>query len=98
MLILNNKILVSFVNEKSSDCVNVEVLIAEINYVELIFDNLFEYDECTLRSHPRFNSHAAGGKLAIIDNENILLTIGDFLNYGKLKMMILFLERLYKLI
>ena len=83
LLILNNKILVSFVNEKSSDCVNVEVLIAEINYVELIFDNLFEYDECTLRSHPRFNSHAAGGKLAIIDNENILLTIGDFLNYGK---------------
>lgn len=83
LLIQNNKILVSFVNEKSAECVNVEVLIAEINYVELIFNYLFEYDECTLRSHPRFNSHAAGGKLAILDNENILLTIGDFLNYGK---------------
>lgn len=83
LLIYDNKILVSFVNEKSTDCVNVEVLIAEINYKELIFEKLFEYDECTSRNHPRFNSHAAGGKLAAIDNENILLTIGDFLNYGK---------------
>lgn len=83
LLIHDNKILVSFVNEKSIDCVNVEVLIAEINYKELIFEKLFEYDECTSRNHPRFNSHAAGGKLALIDNENILLTIGDFLNYGK---------------
>ena len=83
LLIHDNKILVSFVNEKSIDCVNVEVLIAEINYKELIFEKHFEYDECTSRNHPRFNSHAAGGKLALIDNENILLTIGDFLNYGK---------------
>ena len=83
LLIHDNKILVSFVNEKSTDCVNVEVLITEINYEKLIFEKLFEYYECTSRNHPRFNSHAAGGKLAILDNENILLTIGDFLNYGK---------------
>ncbi len=79
LLIVNDKIYVSFVNEKSEDCVNVEILSADFNYEYIDFDYFFSNDECVMRTdYPLFNAMVAGGKLVNSDNSHILLSTGDF--------------------
>ena len=46
---MKNEIFVSYVEEASSDCTNVQILKAELNLETLYFEKFFEYDECAQR-------------------------------------------------
>ena len=84
LLIVNDKIYVSFVNEKSKDCVNVEILSADFNYEYINFDYFFSNDECVMRTdYPLYNGMVAGGKLVNFNNNEILMSTGDFRNWEK---------------
>lgn len=84
VIIINDKIYVSFVNEKSKDCVNVEILSAEFNYQYLDFDYFFTNDDCVMRTDfPYYNGMVAGGKLVNYENTHIYLSTGDFRDWTK---------------
>jgi len=84
ILIVNDKLYVSFVNEKFEDCVNVEVLVADLNFSFLDFDYFFTDSECVMRTdYPLFNAMVAGGKMININNQEIFLATGDFRNWEK---------------
>jgi len=84
VIIINDKIYVSFVNEKSKDCVNVEIISAEFNYQYLDFDYFFSNNDCVMRTDfPYFNAMVAGGKLVNYENTHIYLSTGDFRDWTK---------------
>tara|TARA_B110000444_G_scaffold261261_1_gene312192 strand:+ start:1724 stop:3496 length:1773 start_codon:yes stop_codon:yes gene_type:complete len=84
LLIVNDQIFVSFVNEKYEDCVNIEILSADFNYNFLKFKYFFTSDECVMRTdYPLYNPMVAGGKLLNINNKNIYFATGDFRNWEK---------------
>ena len=84
VIIVNDRIYVSFVNEKSENCVNVEILSGEFNYEYINFEYFFTNEDCVMRTdYPLYNGMVAGGKLENLDNKNILLSTGDFRNWEK---------------
>ena len=82
LLVYENNIYASFINEKTPSCYNIEVLRGKLSLNYISFTYFFQYDECVETSIPRFNSHASGGKLVANENK-IILTTGDFLDYRK---------------
>lgn len=84
IVIINDKIYISFVNEKTKDCVNVEIISADFNYQYLEFDYFFSNDDCVMRTDfPYYNAMVAGGKMVNYDNTHIYLSTGDFRNWTK---------------
>ena len=84
LLIVNDKVYVSFVNQKSENCVNVEILFADLNYKYLNFDYFFTNNECVMRTdYPLYNAMVAGGKLLNMNNESVFFATGDFRNWEK---------------
>lgn len=83
-LIVDDKLYISFVNEKSKDCVNVEVLVSDLKLSYLDFDYFFTDSECVMRTdYPLFNAMVAGGKMINYNNQEIFLATGDFRNWEK---------------
>lgn len=84
LLIVNEKIFISLVEEPETNCANVEVFIADMNLEFLNFERLFSPKECIPRnSSIGYVPFGAGGKMSYYKNNEIFLTIGDFLNYEK---------------
>ncbi len=84
LLIVNDKIFISLVEEPQNNCANVEVFIADMNLEFLNFERLFSPKECIPRnSSVGYVPFGAGGKMSYYKNNEIFLTIGDFLNYEK---------------
>ncbi len=83
LLIHDNEIYVSYVEEVSNDCVNIAILRSPLNFEELEFETFYQIDECVIRSVSPFNAHQSGGKLAVFSKNEILLTTGDFRAYDK---------------
>ena len=83
VLIFNDEIYISYIEEVSNDCVNNAIIKAPFNFDYLEFEFLFKHDECVLRSVSPFNAHQSGGKLIVFSDEDILLTTGDFRAYNK---------------
>jgi len=84
LLIVNDKIFISLIEEPENNCANVEVFIADMNLEFLNFERLFSPKECFQRnSSVGYVPFGAGGKMSYYKNNEIFLTIGDFLNYEK---------------
>ena len=90
LMIVDNYIYLSYVNEPSDNCINTEILVAEINLEYLNFETFFEDSECVIRSpederkEKPFNAHLAGGKMLYIPEKNsVLLSRGGFRNYER---------------
>ena len=75
LLVVNNKIIISYVKDIKEKCYNIELSIADLNYEYLKFSKLFGFEECS-EKNPDI-SHS-GGRIIKMDNENILFSIGDF--------------------
>ena len=90
LMIIDNNIYLSYVNEPSNNCINTEILVAEINFEYLDFEPFFEDSECVIRTpkgetkEKPFNAHLAGGKMLYIPEKNsVLLSRGGFRNYER---------------
>ena len=70
LLVYENNIYASFINEKTPSCYNIEVLRGKLSLNYISFTYFFQFDECVETSIPRFNSHASGGKLVANENKN----------------------------
>ena len=87
LLIHNDKMYISFVNEIQEDCINIEILVGDVdinNLAEIEFSYFFKNSECILRTEfPLFNAHVSGGKLISLSNNQIGLSTGDFRRWEK---------------
>ena len=87
LLIHNEKIYVSFVNEIEDNCINIEILEGKLdinNLSNIEFSYFFKNSECILRTEfPLFNAHVSGGKLISLSSDKIGLSTGDFRRWEK---------------
>ena len=58
-------------------------LSAEINFDYLEFDYFFNPEECVNRDSISYNAHQTGGELLKLNENEILLSLGDFRQYNK---------------
>ncbi len=81
--VYNNKIFISYTEEINQDCWNVSVIFGDFNYDEITFKKLFSSEKCisSINNVDKiFNAHQTGGRIVGFDDENILLTTGEFRN------------------
>jgi hypothetical protein len=90
LMIIENNIYLSYVNEPTKNCVNTEILVAEINLEYLEFESFFEDKECIERPPLNdrklrpYNGHLAGGKMLYVpDKQSVLFSRGAFRDYTK---------------
>lgn len=83
LLIYNNKIYISYTEEIKKDCWNTSIIYGNINYENIIFKKLFSPKECihSINNIDReFMAVQSGGRIIALDNNHILLSIGDYRN------------------
>lgn len=81
LLIHKDKIFISYTEEIEEYCWNTSVIYGEINYENIVFKKFFSPKECIHTKNnldKEFNAHQSGGRLVTLDDENILLSIGDY--------------------
>ena len=76
--IINNKIYISYIKEISTDCFNTSILVANLNFDLLNFEDFFSDYECINKSSSSFNIHQSGGRIFPFKNGKLLLTIGEY--------------------
>ena len=81
MFILNSTMYLSYLEEISENCVNIQIISADIRSEPLLFKPVFNNDQCVLRTSENYNAHQSGGKMLSLDKNHILLSIGDFRQY-----------------
>ena len=79
-LINDGKIYLSYTNLVDKDCYNTSILVAEISFDLLKFNEFFEPPTClNVRSgYNRWSHNSGGGKLFPLDNEHLLFSHGGF--------------------
>ena len=82
-IVINDYIYLSFTNTKSKDCYNTEILRAKLNLNKLNFETFFAYDECANAKIDTFHGLQGGGYMALVDDNRMLFSIGDFRKYTK---------------
>ena len=77
----NNKIFVSYTDEIKDNCWNISVIYSDFNFSKINFKKLFSPNECVHsinNDDNEFNAMQSGGRIIGINNENIILSIGEF--------------------
>ena len=81
MFIFDNTMFLSYLEENSEDCINVQIISADISSEPLLFKPVFNNDQCVFRTDENYNAHQGGGKMLSLDKNHILLSVGDFRQY-----------------
>ena len=80
-LIYNDHLYISFTNEIYDECFNTGIIYAHLNKEFLNFDYFFSPTECIHAKENKdqeFYPIQSGGRMIILDNNNLLLTTGDY--------------------
>ena len=78
LMILNNKIYVSYNNTPTHECYNTTIMVSDLNLTNLNFSKFFTYDECVSKENKKFQSNGApatwsgGGKMFTYKDGKIL--------------------------
>ena len=81
LFIKDDKIFVSFTEEIKEDCWNTSLVFGEFNYNDIKFKKLFFSDECIhskFNTDQEFNAHQSGGRIISLDDNHVLLSLGDY--------------------
>ena len=81
ILIVNEKIYISYTEEIEKDCWNTSIIYGDMNYEDINFKRLFSSKECVHSEKNidnEFNAHQSGGKIVNFDDNHILISIGDY--------------------
>tara|TARA_Y100000816_G_C26063874_1_gene558947 strand:- start:54 stop:1436 length:1383 start_codon:yes stop_codon:yes gene_type:complete len=81
MLIYNNKIFVSYLDEMKEDCWNTSIIYGDMNYNNIIFEKLFSSKNCihsTNNLDREFQAVQSGGRIVGFDENHILFSIGEY--------------------
>ncbi len=84
LMILDNKIYVSYNKTPTYECYNTTIMVSELNFNNLNFSEFFTYDECISEENKEFTGNEApatwsgGGKMFPFQDGKILFTIGEY--------------------
>ena len=80
VLIVDNKIFVSYTNLVSDNCVNTSLLVAPMNLEYLNFNHLFLPKDCVevRNSYGEFELHQSGGRISQFKDGKLLFSSGEF--------------------
>ena len=84
LMILDNKIYVSYNNTPTYQCYNTAIMVSDLNFNKLNFTEFFNYDECVSEENKEFKGNEApatwsgGGKMFPFKDNKILFTIGEY--------------------
>ena len=80
MLIDKSHVYLSLTQEISKNCITVSVIKSDLNFKKLKFSYVFKSDQCVKKknSYGEFQPIQSGGIMNDYDNENFLLTTGEF--------------------
>jgi len=85
LLILNNKLFVSYNKTLTKECYNTSIMVAELNINNLNFSEFFSYDECVSEKNQKSKTvsnapatWSGGGKMFPFKNGKIIFTIGEY--------------------
>ena len=77
-VIHDNKLYVSFVENQSDTCVNIQIAVGDFDLSKIQFNNFFNTNECVEREMATIQH--AGGKM-LFDNKDLFFTVGSFGTY-----------------
>lgn len=86
MLIAEDNIYISYSQEITEDCWNTGIIHGKINFTNIKFENFFSPGQCIYSKNKKdgefskFSTGQAGGRMVRLDENNILLSIGDYFN------------------
>ena len=83
LFIFKDKVFISYTEEIEKNCWNTSVIYGDINYENIIFKKLFSPKECihsTNNIDQEFNASQSGGRIISLNDNHILLSIGDYRN------------------
>ena len=75
LLIHDDKIYISYVEEIDLNCWNLSVMHGKIDYETIKFEKLFSFNKCDGSNNPRY-SNQTGGRIVYFDKNHILLSVG----------------------
>ena len=80
MLLQNNSIFISYIDEKKKDCFSTKVLMGEMNLKNITFTPIFEQEGCVKKDNEygEFYPTEAGGALGIFGKDQLLISTGTF--------------------
>tara|TARA_Y100001935_G_C17299048_1_gene507967 strand:+ start:387 stop:1754 length:1368 start_codon:yes stop_codon:yes gene_type:complete len=81
LLIHDDTIFVSFTEEIKEDCWNTSIVSGKLDYNIINFSKLFSNKNCIHsidNVDKEFNAHQSGGRIINLDDDHILLSIGDY--------------------
>ena len=78
-LIKNNKVYLSYLKNVNNECFTNAILVSNLSFDKMIFNEFFDVNEC--QPLPK----ASGGTLSDFKDNKILLSIGDFYSYERLR-------------
>ncbi len=80
--IVNNKLYVSYIDERKDNCYDLKIIFSELNEKFLDFNLFYQTSNCvdTNNNHGFWAHQGAGGRIVNLDNSNLLFTTGDFRN------------------
>ena len=78
--IIDKKIYITLTKEVEKDCWNITLLSSNLNNNYLNFEEVFSPKQCvnSKKDIIAFNSHSSGGRTTDLDEDHVLLSIGDF--------------------
>ena len=79
ILIDQEKLYLSFINELEKNCFSIKIISADINYKHFLFEKFYETKSCinSKTEGEVFKAQQSGGRMIGV-NESIILTTGDF--------------------
>ena len=81
ILVNEDNLYVSLINEKKKDCFNLKILVSKINREKLNFKNFYETSECVNKKNKHgYLAHQGAGGRMFIGNNSIIFTTGEFRN------------------
>ena len=88
LMILGNKIYVSYNETPNTECFNTSIMVADLNLDNLIFSEFFTYNECASDSNKKVSYNPvnagsvlnSGGKMFSYKNGKILFTTGTYMD------------------
>lgn len=83
LLIKDDLVFISYTEEMEKDCWNTSIIFGRLDYENINFKKLFSSEKC-IKSFDKevmeFSAESAGGKMVTLDDNNILLAVGDYRN------------------
>lgn len=82
ILVINDKLYVSFTDQINQECIKMSIIVGEVNFEYIEFENLYSTKSCINPNIEPYNAQQASGRLLHSPTNNkLFFGVGDFKNF-----------------